>query len=124
MIDLEGNIIIFDPCGDQIPELFAGILECPIDIQNGEYLQQESQACSKIIVINFVCDNAYEDEILSIINSANGNFKELKYSKNRMLFFELMNSTMKDKNFVLSMLFQATKINLLVQTSKKRSFFY
>jgi len=32
MIDLEGNIIIFDPCGDQIPELFAGILECPIDI--------------------------------------------------------------------------------------------
>ena len=124
MIDLEGNIIIFDPCGDQIPELFAGILECPIDIQNGEYLQQESQACSKIIVINFVCDNAYEDEILSIINSANDNFKELKYSKNRMLFFELMNSTMKDKNFVLSMLFQATKINLLVQTSKKRSFFY
>lgn len=124
MIDLEGNIIIFDPCGDQIPELFAGILECPIDIQNGEYLQQESQACSKIIVINFVCDNAYEDEILSIINSVNDNFKELKYSKNRMLFFELMNSTMKDKNFVLSMLLQATKINLLVQTSKKRSFFY
>ena len=121
MIDLEGNIIIFDPCGDQIPELFAGILECPIDIQNGEYLQQESQACSKIIVINFVCDNAYEDEILSIINSVNDNFKELKYSKNRMLFFELMNSTMKDKNFVLSMLLQATKINLLVQTTTWRA---
>ena len=38
-----------------------------------------------------------------------------------MPFFELLNSTMKDNTFVVSMLLQSLNIELLVQTEKKEA---
>jgi hypothetical protein len=111
--------IVFDPRGENLPEVTNYIPICPFDTQCGGIIsqQQETRAAWKVFLVNKISNNVYVDEIEDI--KLDYNFATFKNSKGEMPFFGLLAKIQQSKNFVISMLLSAINIKLSESIEKK-----
>jgi hypothetical protein len=111
--------IIFDPRGENLPELTEFIPTCPFDTQCGgnRSKQQEAGAAWKVLLINKVAGGVYSKRIKVIM--FNYDFDNLKDPKGGMPFFELLMEIQRSKNFVISMFLAAVNVKLSEAVEKK-----
>ena len=92
----EGETVVFDPKAKKLPELTNYIPDCPIDLQCGgkRSMQQESDACWKLIMINAVTEGLYTKDIKGILEDGY-DYVRLKGKDGAMPFFNLLDEVLK-----------------------------
>jgi len=94
----DGEIVILDPKGNNLPELTSLIPQCPIDIQCGgvKSKQQEAYAIWKCVLVNVISEHVYDEEILSILDKGY-DADRLKDADGGMPFVKLLNKIQQNK---------------------------